>query len=371
MNIIVTGGCGFIGRVVVRMLLEKGHRVKIIDSLLPQVHGPGLLTTPTPVRLEDNWFVSVGTASRVGGEFWAGTDAVVHLAAEVGVGQSQYEPARYVSANALETAALWERIVATGSVSAVVVASSMSVYGEGLYTVNGNAIPGGGFERPDPINPKDWDEMHWHGVTAKGIAPMQTVEEKRVEPASVYAMSKYDTEMYSLLQGRAYEVSTAALRFFNCLGPEQALSNPYTGVLAAFGCRALNDRPGRINEDGRQSRDFIYVDDVAAAVVHALELRLSGAYNVCTGIATTVGELSHMLTTLAKSPPGEVVGEFRVGDTRHCYGSPAKLEATGWKAKVSVEEAVARTFAWMKTQPIPKDRHDAATSEMRERGLLK
>lgn len=370
MNIIVTGGAGFIGRVVVRMLHQKGHSVKVIDSLVEQVHGDGLVEHGLPVgllrlsvRYAASYFAPEG--------YWEDCDAVIHLAAEVGVGQSQLLPQRYADANATQTAALWERIVKTPRIKSVIVASSMSIYGEGLYAVNDNAMPNGGFVRPDPIDTSDWDAMLWNGVPALGLAALKTPEDKRPEPASLYAMTKYDAEMYSLILGKAYGVRTVALRFFNCLGPGQALGNAYTGVLAAFGCRALNEKPPRIWEDSRQSRDFIYVEDVARAVVHATEEKLSGVYNVGTGRATTVGELCDMVTKLVKSPKGEITGQYRSGDIRHCRSNSRKLENTGWKAQVSVEEAVARTVEWMKTQPLPVDRHDAVLAEMAEKGLVK
>jgi dTDP-L-rhamnose 4-epimerase len=218
----------------------------------------------------------VGDAARYyGGPAWDSFDAVINLAAEVGVAQSMYEPTRYVNANTLDTIKLWEQVIKHKNIKRWVQASSMSIYGEGAYYSEGVIEYRSGLVRDVS---KGWDgfmEKRPYGMEQAGrLIPLPTDETKTPEPASVYARTKLDQEQYSLLMGETYKVPTIALRFFGTYGEGQSLSNPYTGVAAIFACRALNGKPPLVFEDGQQRRDFVHVSDVARAVVAAVDGRV-------------------------------------------------------------------------------------------------
>lgn len=392
MRILLTGSQGFIGTHVRRLLVERGHVVDGVDCRDPQVHGH---TDPRRNGLRykvDGGYEFISTVTNAAAQYGWPYEAVIHLAAAVGVGQSQYRPAHYVDVNALETARLWERIIAEKTVKRVVVASSMSIYGEGSYRHYENGglrrridMGWDAFELYNPPNGesvgclarRDQNNME----QALTLTPVMTAETKRIEPQSVYAMSKYDTEMYSLILGRAYDIPTTALRFFNVAGPGQALANPYTGVLAGFACRVLNGQPPIVFEDGRQSRDFINVEDVARAVVAAVEAPdRPGAYNICTGRATSVVDLAEKWCRLARDrgfPAVEprVTGQFRKGDVRHCIGDPsAFMRDFGWEAQVDVDRTLEQLANWIIQnglhENLPADKSDKAIEELQRSGLL-
>jgi len=322
--------------------------VRVLDSLVPQVHeGGGSADIVGDVRDPE----AVGRALD-------GVDAVVHLAARVGVGQSMYEMAEYTSANSVGTAVLLEAL-AERPVRKLVVASSMSIYGEGLYR---GGDPG---ERTrEQLERREWDFL--------GFEPLPTPETKRPALSSIYALTKYDQERSCLVAGAAYGVPAVALRLFNVYGPGQALSNPYTGVLAIFASRLLNGRAPRIFEDGGQRRDFVSVHDVARAFRLALEGDGADgrAVNVGSGASVTVNELAELLArTLGKDVAPEVTGEFRVGDIRHCFADVSLArEALGFEAQVRLEDGIAELAEWLAGQTAV-DRVDEATAELSRRGL--
>ena len=256
-TILITGGAGFIGRRVARLLLERGDRVRVLDSLVEQVHGG--VERPADLPAEVDLLVGDVRDENAVVAALRGVDAVIHLAAEVGVGQSMYEVDRYVSGNDYGAAVLLQQLIRK-PVRRVVTASSMSIYGEGLYrTVDGALLETVERRRPAP--------GAWEPVDAEGrpLQPLPTPEWKRPDLVSVYALGKYVQERLTLMLAPAYGMEGVALRLFNVYGPGQALSNPYTGVLAIFAGRLLNKQPPLVFEDGRQRRDFVYVDDVARA----------------------------------------------------------------------------------------------------------
>jgi dTDP-L-rhamnose 4-epimerase len=320
----------------------------VLDSLVPQVHeGSGTADVVGDVRDPE-----------VVRRAMEGVDAVVHLAARVGVGQSMYEMAEYTSANSLGTAVLLEAL-AEKPVRKLVVASSMSIYGEGLYR---GGDPG---ERTrEQLERREWD--------FPGLVPVPTPETKRPTLSSIYALTKYDQERACLVAGAAYGIPTVALRLFNVYGPGQALSNPYTGVLAIFAARLLNDRAPRVFEDGEQRRDFVSVHDVARAFALALERDGADglAVNVGSGASITVNALAELLArTLGKDVAPEVTGEFRFGDIRHCLADVSLArEALGFEPQVTLEAGIAELAEWLAGQTAV-DRVDEATAELARRGL--
>jgi dTDP-L-rhamnose 4-epimerase len=367
-HVLVTGGAGFIGTHLVEALIASGARVRVLDALVAQVHGEDGRRPQALHRDAELVVGDVRDAARVRAAL-QGVDAVVHLAARVGVGQSMYEIAEYVSANSQGTAVLLECLAGT-PVRRLVVASSMSIYGEGLY-VNGAGRAVERVERSrDQLERGEWEARD---VDGEPLRPRPTPESKTPALSSVYALSKYDQERLALMVGAAYAIPTVALRFFNVYGPGQALSNPYTGVLAVFAARLLNGRRPLIFEDGRQLRDFVHVRDVA----HAIQLALDhpGApgrvFNVASGRAATVGEIATRLAHALGRPEltPEITGRHRVGDIRHCIADLTAIrDRLGYVPAVPLEHGLEELTRWLAGQ-VCEDRVEQAGAELASRGL--
>jgi dTDP-L-rhamnose 4-epimerase len=367
MRILITGGAGFIGSHLADALLRRGHAVRALDNLSPQVHGadatrPAYLDADVELVRGD---VRDGDAVR---RALHDVDAVYHFAAAVGVGQSMYEIDHYTSVNNHGTATLLQALIER-PVQRLIVASSMSLYGEGLYRApDGSTHPG--TERPlDQLKAADWEVRNEAGEV---LAPIPTPETKPASLSSVYALSKFDQERLCLLIGRAYGIPAVALRFFNVFGTRQSLSNPYTGVLAIFASRLLNDRAPLIFEDGRQRRDFVSVQDIAQACVLALDTPAAAgrAFNVGSGQAYTIGEVAQMLAAiLGKRIEPEICGKYRVGDIRHCFADiGAARRELGYAPRVTLEEGLVELAAWLQDQAAD-DRVADASRELAARGL--
>jgi dTDP-L-rhamnose 4-epimerase len=369
-RVLVTGGAGFIGSHVVDRLLADGHAVRVLDSLDPQVHDGW----PDDLAADAEWIEGdVRDREAVRGAL-DDVDRVVHFAAAVGVGQSMYEIERYTSVNAIGAAVLLEEAIeARDRLEKLVVASSMSIYGEGLYR-----CPAEGTEHaPRPRGDDQLERREWELACpscGEPLEPLPTPETKPLAPASIYAIGKRDHEEMALVWGRAYRVPATALRFFNVYGPRQALSNPYTGVAAIFASRLLNGRPPVVFEDGRQSRDFVHVSDVVQAVITALEPgRGDGrALNVGTGSPTTVADVAEVLAReLRVEVEPKIRESFRAGDVRHCVADIALArELLGFQPQVRFADGMRELAAWLANQEA-RDLVDEATSALVERGLAR
>ncbi|HVX45501.1 MAG TPA: NAD-dependent epimerase/dehydratase family protein [Mycobacteriales bacterium] len=369
-KVLVTGGAGFIGSHVVELLLQRGYDVTVYDKLVEQVHaGAGPKYLPAEVRfIQGDMSDPLALAGAL-----QGVDRVVHLAAEVGVGQSMYEIARYVDANTGGTGVLLDLIAnSEQKVERIVVASSMSIYGEGLYwcEVHGRTAPR---LRPESqLTRHEWDVLC--PECDRPLAPVPTPEDKQLFPTSVYAISKMDQELLCLSVAAAYGIDAVAVRYFNAYGPWQALSNPYTGVAAIFGSRLLNGRPPAIFEDGLQRRDFIHVRDVARATVLALESApASGhAINVGVGDPMTIRQVAETLAgALGVDVEPEITGLYRAGDIRHCWADPTKArELLGFEAEIPFAEGVKELVGWVSEQTVV-DRVESARAELVNRGLAR
>ncbi|MGI9091268.1 MAG: NAD-dependent epimerase/dehydratase family protein [Gemmatimonadaceae bacterium] len=367
-HILITGGAGFIGSHLADELLAGGHQVRALDNLSEQVHGP---EAARPDYLSPDVELIVGDVrdrAAVRGAL-EGIDAVFHLAAAVGVGQSMYEVAHYTSVNNLGTAVLCEALIAN-PVERFVVASSMSVYGEGLYRAPDGSICTDAARSVEQLRAGLWEPRNEDGEV---LSPLVTPESKPPSLSSVYALSKFDQERMCLLVGRAYNIPTVALRFFNVYGPRQALSNPYTGALAIFASRLLNDNAPLIFEDGQQQRDFVSVSDVTQACRLALEVPAAAdqVFNVGSGHHYSISSLAErMARTLAKpdvSP--EVTGKYRVGDIRNCFADISRArQVLGYEPRVSIDDGIAELAEWLDGQ-IAYDRVDQASAELEARGL--
>jgi dTDP-L-rhamnose 4-epimerase len=367
-HVLITGGAGFIGSHVTDELLRRGHRVRILDNLSPHVHGP---ERRRPDYLSPDAELQVGDVRDPAAVRRAleGIDAVYHFAARVGVGESMYRIEEYTAENGQGTAVLLEAL-AERPVKRLVVASSMSVYGEGLYRdASGALVTGAGRSRAD-LEKGLWDPR---GPRGEALQPVPTPESKPCALESVYALSKYHQERLCLIAGKAYGIPTVALRFWNAYGPRQALSNPYTGVLAIFAARLLHDRPPQIFEDGEQRRDFVSVYDVARACANALssEAAAGGVYNVASGHSCTVREAAdHLRRALGKEQvTPEVNGKYRVGDVRHCLADiSAARRDLGFTPQVALADGVAELTTWLAGQ-VARDRTPEAHAELTARGL--
>jgi dTDP-L-rhamnose 4-epimerase len=371
-HVLITGGAGFIGSHLARELLQNGYRVRVLDNLSPQVHGPN---AARPDYLEDDAELIVGDVRepQVVRKALRDVDAVYHFAAAVGVGQSMYEIAHYTSVNNLGTSVLLEALVERARqrpFDRVVVASSMSIYGEGLYQDPDGNVSSGLERGVDQLRNHEWEvRNNRHQV----LTPVPTPETKQPNLASVYALSKFDQERLCLMIGRAYSIPTVALRFFNVYGTRQALSNPYTGVLAIFASRLLNDNSPMIFEDGLQKRDFVHVYDVAQACRLALEVpdAVGRVLNVGGGQAYTVLEIARRMgAVLGKGHiEPEVSGKYRVGDIRDCFADiRLARRLVGYEPKVTLEEGLTELASWLEGQAA--DDHVAqARAELDKRGL--
>ena len=366
-TVLITGGSGFIGRHLARALLARGDRVRVLDSLIEQVHPD---RTP-PAELDPAVELVVGDIrdeARVRAAL-DGADAVVHLAAEVGVGQSMYAVERYTSVNDYGTAVLFQALIAR-PVRRVVVASSMSIYGEGLYrSADGTLVE-------DAVRAGRAPDGGWDPTDAQGrpLVPVPTPESKRPALRSVYAIGKYVQERMTLTLTRQYGMEGAALRLWNIYGPGQALSNPYTGVLAIFAARIANGKPPMVFEDGRQRRDFVHVRDVARAFLLALARPEAdgGVFNIGSGEDRTVEEVA-LLQAASMGRPDlrpEITGQARAGDIRHNIPDLAKARAElGYEPQESFAAGLAELAEWVARQEAT-DRVAEARAELERRGLV-
>jgi dTDP-L-rhamnose 4-epimerase len=366
-HILITGGAGFIGSHLADELLQHGHRVRALDVLSPQVHPDGARPEYLNVDVE----LQVGDVRDAAAVARAlrGIDAVYHLAAMVGVGQSMYQVADYTGVNGLGTAVLLQALTEQ-PVERLVVASSMSIYGEGLY-----CAPDGTVSVPVERSIAQLRAGDWHVRNAEGeiLTPAPTPESKPPSLRSIYALSKFDQERMCLLIGEAYRIPTVALRFFNVYGTRQALSNPYTGVLAIFASRYLNRRPPVIFEDGLQRRDFVSVYDVARACRLALtaETVTYGAFNVGSGEHLTIREVAERMAAALglEAIEPEITAQYRVGDIRHCFADiTVARERLGYEPRVTLDEGLVELADWLGGQQAD-DRVGTARQELAARGL--
>ena len=371
MNILVTGGAGFIGSHLVDALLERGHAVRVFDNLDPQVHSSAAIPDYLNKEIE---FVSGDVRDRDAvDKVLDGIEVVYHQAAAVGVGQSMYAIKHYMDVNTIGTAVVLEAMVARrAQFKKLVVASSMSIYGEGRYKT-----AAGELMAPKLRPAAQYKEGIWELLdpkTGEPLIPAPTDEEKPLTPTSPYASGKRDQEEICLAIGRAYDIPTVALRYFNVYGTRQALSNPYTGIAAIFTGRLLNDNPPLIYEDGLQSRDFTHVSDIVQANLLALEKDSMNYdyFNVGTGRRLTVLDIANALISgMGKNLEPIIAKKYREGDIRHCYGDVSKIQAAaGYAPKVTFEQGIPALVEWCRSQTAT-DHVEKAAQELAAKGLTK
>ncbi|HET9742365.1 MAG TPA: NAD-dependent epimerase/dehydratase family protein [Terriglobales bacterium] len=367
-KILITGGAGFVGSHLADALLEAGHEVLILDSLSPQVHTNG---APEYLALEAELIQGDMRDASAVRRAIDNVEVIFHLAAAVGVGQSMYQIADYMGSNTQGTAVLLQALLDRKSrVEKLVVASSMSIYGEGQYLC-GNC----GDVTPGPRDNAQLLKKRWEVLCPKcgtELTPVPTTEIKPLQCTSVYALSKKDQEEICLLYGRTYGLPVVALRYFNIYGTRQALSNPYTGVAAIFASRLLNGRAPMVFEDGQQMRDFVSVRDVVVANLLAMSSdRADGkALNIGSGMPISIQEVSAALSrALSTTIPCEITGKYRAGDIRHCFGDISQArELLGYEPRVSFDEGMAELADWLREQSAD-DRSSDMVAELQTFGL--
>ena len=367
-KVLVTGGAGFVGSHLVDALLERGHEVRIFDNLTRQVHGEGM---PSYVPKDVEFVGGDMRNRRQISQALQGIDVVFHLASAVGVGQSMYEIAHYMGANTQGTANLLQAILDDGCrIEKLIVASSMSIYGEGKYRCHGcgEATPG-----PRPL--RQLQAKQWESLCPKcgrALEPLATDESKPLQCTSIYALSKKDQEEMTLLFGSTYGLPVVALRYFNIYGTRQSLSNPYTGVAAIFASRLLNRNAPLVFEDGRQMRDFVSVHDVVQANLLAMERTEADgrAVNIGSGEPISVCEVATQLArALGSSLPPLITGKYRAGDIRHCFGDiTAARELLGYQPQFHFGDGIQELVEWLGSQRA-EDRANEAVAQLHLYGL--
>jgi dTDP-L-rhamnose 4-epimerase len=370
-NILVTGGAGFIGSHLVDALVKDGHRVRILDSLADEVHGG---VVPAHLNPQAEFIRGTVCDPETVASAMDGIDAVYHLAAELGLGRSMYQVRRFVTGNDLGTAVLLEELIKRKTqIRKLIVASSMSLYGEGPYRCASCHTTSFPELRVDgQLSQKKWEfECEACGAT---LETLPTPESKPLNPTSVYAVGKQVQEQYSLIIGRAYAIPTVAFRYFNVYGPRQALSNPYTGACAIFSSRLLNDEAPLIYEDGEQTRDFVSVHDIVQANLLALDSNAADyqVLNVGTGRATTIRFIAEVIARgLGKNIKPDLTGQFREGDIRHCIADISRArKLLGYEPKIALEDGLVELLDWVGNQKAD-DRLQTAAAELAAHSLVK
>ena len=374
-NILITGGAGFIGSNLSIYLNKKGYNVTVLDNLSSQIHGKkqgSFLYNSVKditnfvlgdVRVKSDWKKAL-----------KGQDAIIHLAAETGTGQSMYEISKYNKVNILGTANLLDILAnQKHSIKKILVASSRSIYGEGKYYCekDGYVYPQERLESALEIG--NFDPIC--NICNRKLEVYSTDENSHISPSSIYAITKYQQEQMVLLISKALNISSISLRYQNVYGPGQALNNPYTGILSVFSTRLLNNHNIDIYEDGEQSRDFVYIDDVVKATTLALENTdtKNNIFNIGSGIATTVNSVANTLIRLYNSSQKTIIsGKYRLGDIRHNYADLTKIKnILGYKPDFSFEKGSEKFVEWVNTQEIEHDDYDISLEKLRRKGFIK
>lgn len=375
-NILITGGAGFIGSNLALKLIDKGYSVTVLDNLSPQIHGLNPeISSPLYLSIKDKVKFILGTVTSE--QDWKkaieGQDVIVHYAAETGTGQSMYEVKKYIDVNINGTALLLDLLVNTKhTIKKVVVASSRSIYGEGKYLSKelGEVYP---TQRTAEFMDKGDFEVKYSGSSALKL--VGTDENSKIHPSSVYGITKQNQEQMVLTVCPTIGIAGVAFRYQNVYGPGQSLKNPYTGILSIFSTQIKNGNGINIFEDGKESRDFVFIDDVVDATILGLEKEEANnqVFNVGTGIATNVLEVANsLIKNYGVDVPIIVSGNYRLGDIRHNFADLTKINALlGFVPKVSFAQGLKKFTDWVNTQDVQEDHYQKSIEEMKTKGLYK
>lgn len=375
-NILITGGAGFIGSNLALKLIDKGYAVTVLDNLSPQIHGTNPTeTSPLYLSIKDKVNFILGSVTNE--DDWKkaleGQDAIVHYAAETGTGQSMYEVKKYIDVNIGGTAILLDLLVNTDhNIKKVVVASSRSIYGEGKYISSelGAVYP---TQRTAEYMDEGDFEVKYPGSSA--LTLVATDESSKIHPSSVYGITKQNQEQMVLTVCQTIGIAGVAFRYQNVYGPGQSLKNPYTGILSIFSTQIKNGNGINIFEDGKETRDFVFIDDVVDATILGLEKEEANnqVFNVGTGVATDVLEVANgLIKNYGVEVPVTVSGNYRLGDIRHNYADLSKINSLlGFEPKVSFEQGLKKFTEWVNTQEVQEDQYQKSIDEMKAKGLYK
>lgn len=376
-NVLITGGAGFIGSHLASTLVAGGNTVTVLDNLNPQVHGAEANAKgerPSTLTPEVNFIF--GSVTRVDdiARAMAGVDIVVHLAAETGTGQSMYEIDRYVTTNVGGTGKLLDFLTnQEHRVQKVVVASSRSIYGEGKYFSDERGVVFPPHRTDEQLSAGFFEVVHPEDNSA--LTLLATDEDSRIHPSSVYGITKHTQETLVMTVCPTIGIAPVALRFQNVYGPGQSLSNPYTGILSIFSTLIQNDKGINVFEDGLESRDFVYIDDVVEALVRSISSEKADGQilNVGSGVATTVNEVVETLqSSFGTRVPVTISGNYRIGDIRHNYADLALVkDKLDFNPTVHLKEGLGRFVEWVQLQDVAESSYEDSLREMRTKRLLK
>ena len=375
-NVLITGGAGFIGSRLALKLLEKGYQVTILDNLSVQIHGEDPSNSSSLyLSIKDKVKFIKGTVTSK--EDWQSAikdqDVIVHYAAETGTGQSMYEIQKYVDVNINGTAILLDLLAnEPHQVKKVVIASSRSIYGEGKYKSKEL-----GFVYPKHRTANFMDngdfEVKFEGSSALEL--VATDEESKIHPSSVYGITKQNQEQMIMTVCPTLGIAPVGLRYQNVYGPGQSLKNPYTGILSIFSTQIKNGNGINIFEDGKETRDFVYINDVVDATILGIEKDEANneVFNVGTGIATNVIEVANgLINNYGINVPISISGNYRLGDIRHNYADLTKIKnKLGFEPKFTFDQGLKKFTDWVNTQEVQEDRYAKSIEEMKAKGLYK
>ncbi|MBL0738861.1 NAD-dependent epimerase/dehydratase family protein [Flavobacterium sp. GN10] len=377
-NILITGGAGFIGSNLALVLVEKGYNVTVLDNLSPQIHGEDAYNNSFLFSRIKNQveFIKGCVTSK---EDWIRSiksqDVIVHLAAETGTGQSMYEIEKYTSVNIGGTAIMLDLLANTShSVKKVVIASSRSIYGEGKYwssELNNVVYPK---HRTDEFMAIKDFEVKIDGLSSP-LELVATDEDSKIHPSSVYGITKQNQEQMIMTVCPTIGISPVAFRYQNVYGPGQSLSNPYTGILSIFSTLIRNGKEINIFEDGKESRDFVFIDDVVDATILGIEKEEANGhvFNVGTGEAIDVITVANELIKNYKINTEVIIsGNYRLGDIRHNFADLTKIKKIlGFSPIYNFEKGIKKFTEWVLTQDLIESKYDVSISEMKNKGLFK
>ena len=375
-NILITGGAGFIGSNLALKLISKGYTVTVLDNLSPQIHGDNPKeTSPLFLSIKDKVKFIEGTVTNI--EDWKkaleGQDVIVHYAAETGTGQSMYEVQKYIDVNITGTSLMLELLVnGDYNVKKVVVASSRSIYGEGKYM---SKELGAVYPKHRVAEDMDNGDFEPNYSNSSSLTLVATDEDSKIHPSSVYGITKQNQEQMVLTVCPTIGIAGVAFRYQNVYGPGQSLKNPYTGILSIFSTQIKNGNGINIFEDGKESRDFVFIDDVVDATILGIEKEEANnqVFNVGTGVATDVITVANSLCkNYGVEVPITISGNYRLGDIRHNFADLTKISSTlGFEPKFSFEQGLQLFTNWVNTQEVQEDKYQKSIDEMKAKGLYK
>jgi len=377
-NILITGGAGFIGSNLALKLIDKGYKVTVLDNLSKQIHGDDpVVTSPLYQTIKNKVTFIEGsiTDKHKVAEALKDIDTIVHLAAETGTGQSMYEIEKYAQVNVGGTALLLDILANDKNyqVKKIIIASSRSIYGEGKYLSENGEVFYPEHRVSATMDAGDFEVKH--PQTGASLTLVATDEDSKIHPSSVYGITKQNQEQMVMTVCPTIGIAPVAFRYQNVYGPGQSLTNPYTGILSIFSTLIKNDKSINIFEDGLESRDFVFIDDVVNATILGLEKDEANGnvFNVGTGVPTNVIQVAEaLITNYGISVPVRISGNYRLGDIRHNYADITKIkQKLGFVPIVSFEEGIKKFTSWVNDQDVQEDKYEQSIKEMKDKGLFK